>query len=260
MRVWLAGSPWRLTGVWLALAGLVASAGLRVQIQSLWSIALALLLADPLWGALWAQIAEGATATRPLSRPRLPYAVADSPAGQLWRWLGQAPVIVVAGLVAWLLGPLAMALTGLALVLASIGGLASRAGLNSWVGWLRALTQVTLPFTLGVTLAGPWPAQPEGLWLASLLTAFTLLAVATELFGLNGARGDITALAMAGTAVCAFTLLVAGLPLVAGLIVLLAVGPLLALQRADLVRPAALQTWWWLLAMVAALSLGLGSA
>jgi len=250
-----------LTGAWLALAGLVATAGLRVQHQSLQTVFLALLLVEPVWGALWAQISSENSPEPLPAGPRLalPYIQGGSPAAGLAGWLPQAPVLVVAGLLAWLTGGPGLALTGLVALLAVIARLAGRAGLSWMVDWLQTLDRVTLPFGLGVLLMQTWPSGRPGATLLLVMAGFTLLARA----GIGprpGERARPLLLAGSGSLALVVALLLAGQMVAAGLAALLAAGPLLLLARPDLAGSGAIQGWWWLLALVVTLALALGAA
>lgn len=258
MRVWLAGSPWRLTGAWLALAGLGASAGLRVLEQPVLTVLLAVLLADPVWGALWAQI-TGFEPVETARQPNLPYACPGSPAARLAGWYRQAPVLVIAGVGAWLLGPTALILTAIVFLLALVAAVARRANLLGWIGWLQALVQVTLPFGLGVTLAGPWPDGAVGLRLAGLALGLTLLGRSGHPASAGERPEAVLFLAGLGSALVAAVMLAAGRPILLGLVVLLAAGPLLILARSASAGRS-VQFWWWLLALLASAGLGLGIA
>jgi len=253
MRVWLAGSPWRLAGAWLALAGLVASAGLRVLDLPFSTVALLVLLVDPAWGALWTQFVGQADMGSVDRRSHLPYAREVSPAVRLHDWYQPLPAILMAGVLAWLLGGFGLPFTGVVLLLAVLGWLAARAGLaDSWHGWLLAVVRVALPFSLGVMLTGPWPDGPTGLWLAGLAVGFTLLAAAEQ----SGTRSGTMLLAGLGSSLVIGVALATGSLLLVGVATLLAAGPLLLLVRPESALPGAVQVWWWLLAIVASLGLG----
>ena len=282
MRMWLAGSPWRLTGAWLVLAGLVAAAGLRVRQQPLLTIALALLLADPVWGALWQQIAERADRTPSSGRPwhpRLPYADPAGPAGRMFGWRQPGllpaivsdvlPIVLLAALVALLLGRQAVVLTASAIALAGLGWLTCRAGLAVWTQGLNALVHAGLPFLLGVSLVTPWPALPLAYWLLGLAAGYALLAW-SGLLVLAGAacgaahlppspprRSIALGLAVVGSCLVVGVLLWAGRPLAAGAAGVLAAAPLFLIARSEPMSGRAIQFWWWLLALGAAAALGL---
>ncbi|MFZ2361779.1 MAG: hypothetical protein WA040_20750, partial [Anaerolineae bacterium] len=56
LRLWLAGSPWRLSGGWLLLAGWLAAAGQQIWSGPWLAALLALALTEVVWGALWWQL------------------------------------------------------------------------------------------------------------------------------------------------------------------------------------------------------------
>ena len=274
LRMWLAGSPWRLTGGWLVLAGLVASAGLRVREQPLLDLVLALVLVEALWGGLWLQIVLPAQLPGALvgRRPRLPYANPTGPAGRLLGWRqgddlpglvrGVVPLLAAALLVAWLVGTVALALTAVAVVLATLAGLSRRAGLPTWVQWLHALVLATLPFVLGISLAGPWPVGPVGWRLIALATSYTLLAgvsLAVTNQGAAAATGlPLLLQAGLGAGIVIGVLLLSGQVVAAGLEALLVTAPLLILARPAMARPRTLNGWWLLLVLTSSLAIGLG--
>lgn len=282
MRMWLAGPPWRLTGAWLALAGLVAAAGLRVREQPLLTVALAMLLADPVWGALWKQIAERADRT-PSSgwpwHPRLPYANLAGPAGRVFGWQQPGllpalvsdvlPLVLLAILMAVLLGKPAAWLTASAIALAGLGWLTCRAGLVAWAQGMSAMVYAGLPFLLGVSLTGPWPAAPQSFWLLGMAASFTLLAWSSLLVFAgperqapclppSSSRGAALGLASVGSCLIVGVLLWADQPLAAGATGVLAAAPLFLMARPLATSARAVQFWWWLLALSAAAALGLG--
>lgn len=262
MRVWLAGSPWRLTGAWLVLAGLTAVSGLRVTDQLLVPLLLTVFLADPIWNALWSQVAERSTwqDKGDIWHLRLPYATASGPAShprlQTAVLRDVVPLVAVALLVAWILGTLSLALTVLVLVVSLLGWLSNRAGQTSMARWLHTLVLVPFPFILGVALVSAWPDSPQDLRLAGLALGCALYARA----GLALDQVDPAPLWLAtiGTVVVVAVLLSAGLPLAATAAGLLATGPLLVLARSPDAGAATLQPWWLAAGLVSAFALGLG--
>lgn len=281
LRFWLAGSPWQVTGGWLMLAGLVAAAGLDGLKQPLLPLLLALLLAGPVWGAMWSQLLmlEPWPGSGSAHRPLLPYVNQSSPAGRLLGWgqpgalsailRGGLPLVGLALLIGLLVGRIALVLSGVVLALAILGNVAQRARLVGLVYWLQALVQSALPFGLGVSLAGPWPSLPPGGWLVGLAAGFTLLARASaELASCRVAAGDDSAalaahrtlllIAGAGSAIVVAVLLAAQQPLAGGLLALIAAAPLLMVVRPARSVARSANFWWWLLVMGAAGALGLG--
>lgn len=274
LRLWLAGSPWRPSGGWLALAGMVATAGPAIWRGPWLPALLALALAEALWGALWWQLvpARRWPLHRALRRPNLPYIQPASPAGRLLGWPepGAAaaiartgvPLAALALLLALAIGPLAVLLTGATTALVLLALMARRAGLASLVGWLYALVAAALPFALGVAIGGggQWPPAPQGAWLVGLALGYTLLTRALAPRSvLPTASGPARLLmAAAGFGALLMTLLASRLLLAAGVVGLLAVAPLLILAQANGRQPAAAQPWTLAAILLSAAALGFG--
>lgn len=282
LHLWLADTPWRLSGGWLLFAGLIAAAGWQTLYTALVSTLLALVLAEVLWGALWSQLVP--IHAWPLHharrRPRLPYVQPGSPAARLLGWPvpGPAAAIARAGLPLLAMAVLLAILVGRTAVLASIGVLlvvllamaAQRARLVSLVGWLQALVQVAAPYMLGVALAGPWPNGASGARLVLLGFGYTLLARALIFVALARDPGSVKTdlsvsfhrllLAAAGTTLVTAVLLFGQQYLAAGLVVLLAAAPLLILGAGnDLVQTQrTAQPWLLALVLVSAAAVGTG--
>jgi len=272
LRLWLAGSPWRLSGGWLLLAGLVAAAGQQVWSGPWLAVLLALALTEVVWGALWWQLASPQAwplhgASR---RPALPYIQPDSPAGRLLGWPrpGAAAAVAKAGLplaalallLALAINRLALPLTGLVLLAVLLAMAAQRARLAGLLGWLQALVQIALPFALGLSLAGAWPPEPQGAFLLGLGLGYTLLARAliSALPETPTARMLHLLIAAAGLAAILAVLLAARLPLAAGVVGLLAVAPLLLLARSDGRPSRSAQPWLLAVVLLSAAAVGLG--
>lgn len=264
LRMWLDGSPLRVAGAWTMLAGLVAAAGwMSWEAEALLAIVLALLLADPIWGGLWAQIASRSVwpgRRQPSHLGWLPYASqaglggrAGLPAALVTEVI---PLLLVALIVAWLLGPRAIWLTMIVALLCALGWLAWRSSLVTVAFWLQALVQVTAPFALGVSLAQITPTWPASAALMALAGGLTCLARAD--FAVGAHEPFPLLLAVVGSMLVVGSAVIVGQPLAAGFLALLAAGPLLLLARPLAVRRVAVQVWWWLLAMAAAVVLGTG--
>jgi hypothetical protein len=274
LRVWLAGSPWRLSGGWLALAGMVAAAGPALGHGPWLPLLLTLALAEVLWGALWWQLvpARRWPRHRAQRRPHLPYIQPASPAGRLLGWpepgvaaaitRAGAPLVALALLLALTISPLAILLTGAVSVLVLLAMLTRQAGLSALTGWLYALVVATLPFALGVALAapGPWPPASLEARLLGLALGYSLLAWALAPRAARpAARGPARLLmAAAGFAALLITLLASRLMLAAGVVGLLAAAPLLLLAQAHGRQPAAAQPWTLAAILVSAAALGFG--
>lgn len=281
LHLWLADSPWRLSGGWLLLAGLLAAAGPLVLRQPLLPILLALALAEVLWGALWSQLvpAHAWPLHQARRRPALPYVQPGSPAARLLGWPGPGPAAAIAraglpllGLMALLAIPAgrpALVASGGVTLIVLLAMAAQRAGLMGLVAWLQALVQATAPFMLGVVLAGSWPAGLAGACLALLGVGYTLLARALIVAGpapnRDNSAGTPTGsaarllLAAAGTALVAAVLLVSRQPLAAGAVALLAVAPLLTLSATHNLAKSQHTAQAWLLALVLVSALALGT-
>lgn len=274
LRVWLAGSPWRLSGGWLALAGMVAAAGPALG-QGPWLLLLlALALAEVLWGALWWQLvpARRWPLHRAQHRPNLPYIQPASPAGRLLGWpepgvaaaiaRAGAPLAALALLLALAISPLALLLTGAVCVLVLLAMIARRAGQYAVVGWLYALVVAALPFALGVAIGtrSQWPPTSMEAWLLGLTLGYSLLAWAlAPRSALPAARAPARLLmAAAGFVALLITLLASRLMLAAGVVGLLAAAPLLILAQAQGRQPAAAQPWTLAAILVSAAALGFG--
>lgn len=279
LRLWLADSPWRMSGGWLALAGLLAAAGTRLPEHPLLPILLALALTEVLWGALWSQLVprHAWPLHQAQQRPALPYVQPGSVAARLLGWSepGPAAAMARAGLpllavVALLAGPAgepALVASGCAVLAVLLGMAAQRAGLADLTCWLQALVQITLPFALGVALAGPWPAAPQGVELAALGLGYTLVGRAfiagqpvvrhEEQSALAANPGPLL-LAIGGAGLVTAVLLVNGQPLAAGVVVLLATAPLLTLSGAYGAGKAARAVQPWLLALTLASGIAVG--
>ncbi len=274
LRLWLAGSPWRLSGGWLAVAGLIAAAGEEIWLGPWLPVLLALTLAEALWGALWWQLvpAQRWPLHRAHHRPALPYIQPASPAGRLLGWpepgaaaaitRAGVPLIALALLLSIAISPLAVALTGAVALLVLLAMAARQAGLTGLVGWLYALVVAALPFILGVALGsgGHWPPASQMARLLGLGLGYCLLVRALAPGVAQPAGGGLLRLltAAAGFAALAVVLLASGHLLAAGAVGLLAAAPLLLLARADGHQPAAAQPWMLAATLVSAAALGFG--
>jgi hypothetical protein len=272
LRLWLAGSPWRLSGGWLLLAGLIAAAGQDAWRRPYLPALLALVLAEVLWGGLWWQLVPSHhwPLHRARRRPALPYVQPASPAGRLLGWPepGAAAAVLRAGLplaglaalLAVLVGAQALALTGAVLLIVLLAMAARQAGLAGLTGWLFVLVTATLPFALGVFLRGQWPPAPQGPFLLGLGLGFSLLArsLAPGVIDTPGSRLGRLLVAAGGFVAIIALFLAGGRLLAAGVVGLLAVAPLLILARADGREPAAAQPWMLATVLVSSAGLGFG--
>jgi hypothetical protein len=265
LRAWLAESPWRLAAGWATLAGLGATAGLRIVDLSLITLVLALLLADAVWGALWAQIAERSKWPEQDDGGigRLPYASPEGIAGHPG-WLSHAlrdmlPVAALAIVLALVVGQSAVVLTAVVIGLAMAGWVMYRSQHAGVARWLQALALIMTPFVLGMWLAPRTPDWPEVGWLLALGLGFAVLFRAGLAAG--AAEAPAALLAAAGSVFVLAALLWAGRPIAAGLAAAAAAAPLLILSqygRNETVSLRAVHAWCWLLALGATVALGIG--
>lgn len=186
-QVWADQSVWRPVALWAGVAGAL-SAGVAVERIDWRALALALLLVDVLWGAVW-RLAGGRDALLPLA-PRaaqqqvwLPYLQPESPAArvfagshhELWPLAFRvgAPTALLALLVAAVVGIEALGLTVVVVALTVLGWTA-RHTLHGIPVMLASLISIGLPWTLllwlysdqnitwGVALAGLWTLHRWG--------------------------------------------------------------------------------------------------
>jgi hypothetical protein len=174
-QLWLPESIWRPTAGWAVAAALLAYGLLTRSFFVDWrGVALALLLADPLWGSIW-RLAGGRNALLPLrqeARSRafwLPYLRPDSPAARLMGWrtspgderdgIGALPLAFRVGLptlvvplaIGWVLSVQAVWLTAAVIVLSGLGWI-GRHFLPAPPAILQSLVTITLPWILMLSL------------------------------------------------------------------------------------------------------------
>ncbi len=265
MRVALREGPWRIAAAWSLVAVLLAT-GILSRPEALDGPRLLLffLLADPLWGGIWAALTrpevvdEAAVQARPLPI-RLPYLRPGSPAARLLGLHGFSeqtlrvrmalPVLGLALLVAGVLGPMAVVLTGVALLASLAGWVGQRV---DWVPSLlfHSVMAVGLPWALGVLAFAPADASSGLLWwVGGLWTALLWL-------GHRHAAGgsQVESLALGGIQLALVTVLgVWGSPVWVGLLVVLFLPTWIALlQGRSLHR---IQVWWTLAMWISGLAL-----
>jgi hypothetical protein len=170
LQVWMDQAIWRPAGLWSFAAGLLACGALRQAQDVNWqALALLALLVDALWGGIWRlsggrgsllALPPGAGAAAP--RLALPYMQEGSPAARLLSgdhtdiWPSAlrigAPAVLLALCVAALLGPYALGLTVLVVVLAAARWTLRRSfGLHAPL--LQGIVAVGLPWVLTVEQA-----------------------------------------------------------------------------------------------------------
>ncbi len=266
-QVWMERAPWRPAALWAGVAGLMA-AGLPFAAVDWQALALALLLADPLWGSVW-RLAGGRDALLPLAprvlrqQVRLPYLEPQSPAARLFSedhtdlWplafrVG-APAFLLAFVVASVLGFPALLLT-LGVVLLTVLGWTARHTLAGIPVLLFSLVAIGLPWLLALLTATPaetavvWAPQIilVSLWVVHHWGEMRVLAAGADLVGL-------LLLATAEAALCVF-LVVMQAPFWLGLIVLLLLPTWLAVFRGQAVSH--MPPFWLLAMLLSALALG----
>lgn len=180
-QFWLGQFPWRPTAAWSVLAALLAGGSFSQLDGQAWqTVALIVLLVDPLWGSLW-RLAAGRKELLPLDaqaltyRFWLPYLQGRSPAEKLLRWNSAdiTPLLFRVGLPSLLLS-LAIALTlGWDAVLLTL-----LVALISSLGWTSRRSLAIQPVLLQsiVTIALPWWLTTQqfaptvtGVWLSPSL-------------------------------------------------------------------------------------------
>ena len=169
LQVWFEGSPFRSSAAWTVVAGVLAlgypSTATNLDIKT---IALLILLADPLWGSIW-RLGFGRQAILALhSTPRersfwLPYLRSNSPASQLMANGGVSanntlpllmrvalPSVAIATAVALVLGLPAVWMTMAVVICSLLAWLVRHNGQNQPY-LLYAIVVVALPW--GITLS-----------------------------------------------------------------------------------------------------------
>jgi hypothetical protein len=166
-QFWLGHFPWRPTAAWSVVAALLAG-GLVARLDTLnWqTLALLLLLVDPLWGSIW-RLAAGRKELLPLDtqalhyRFWLPYLQPESPANKLLGWDNAnvlpllfrvaLPSLILAAAVALVLGRFALALTALVALISPLGW-TMRRSLSLQPVLLQSLVTIALPWLLTLHL------------------------------------------------------------------------------------------------------------
>jgi len=268
VQVWMDQAIWRPAGFWAFAAGLLAAGVLRRPGDLNWqALALLALLVDPLWGSIW-RLAGGRRALLtlpPLSSDRrlaLPYLQAGSPAARLLAgnhtdvWPSAlrvgVPAVVVALLVAALLGTYAVGLTLLVVVLAALGWTLRRT-FGHGAPLLQSMVAIGLPWALTLQQVQRGPGEFN--WLPQLVLIGCW--VLHQWGGLrNSEQSDgfgLLGLAAAEITLCVL-LIVTQAPLwLAPLVVLLLPTWLLAYQRLPLRR---LRVVWLAAMLISAIALG----
>jgi hypothetical protein len=279
LRVSLSERLFSLAPAWAALAGALATGGMHWRRDDILLLLGSILLVDGLWGQLWTQLA-GQTATdspdpvagRRLVAP-LPYATSESALSGLWRWVvggrrdeqGDQPgatwrALLVACLLTFgfaaFLGPVALVLSGVALLLAVFTGFLAKPGFVS--GLCQALFEIGLPWLLAHVLFGGL-RQPG--WPLLIAVSYLLLHGAS-LSLRSGRRLWLINLTQLVPLAC---LIAVDQPVPAGVLAITLLAPLSWqswLARADggSMDPQGYrqlaQTWWWAGLLVASWGIG----
>lgn len=268
-QFWLSQFPWRPTAAWSVVAAMVAGDMFGSTRTVNWqTLALVLLLADPLWGSIW-RLAAGRKELLPLHLHAqsihfwLPYMQPNSPAHKLLRWDSAdvtplllrvvLPTMAIALAIALALGFTALALTSV-VALISVLGWTSRRTFATQPVLLQSVVSILLPWLLtthqvvGTDLRTTW------------LTASTALALLVTIHHWGEGRlmrnhHDWFGAAILAVAEIGITglLIIVQAPLWLGLLAVLWLPAWLAIYQR---QPVARLNFWWLAALLVA-ALGL---
>ncbi len=183
LRLSVSRYPWRIGPAWAVIAGALAAGAPLSNGTALLRLLGAVLLADAVWGGLWAMMALGAGRPQPEENWGLPYAQSSAPLVRLSRRLSElasgtgchellAGTVLALGLAA-LFGWVALLLAVLVLVCAGWAQLVCERGRHPALP--HALLAVGLPWALGLVLAGPLNWLGSGAGPLALGLAFTVL-------------------------------------------------------------------------------------
>lgn len=268
-QIWFSQFPLRPTAAWAVVAAALAVGWLSQPMLWDWrEFALLLLLADPLWGSLW-RLAAGRLELLPLRERELtqhvwlPYLEPGSPAARLLGRDDQGvlhlvlrvvfPSAALALAIAFVLGPQAVLLTTVVLLLSLIGWI-TRHTVGHIPAALHSAVTVALPWWLTLDLLGVTPLSEN--WANQLgLVLLWFLHNWGEGRCLR-ARGDVLGIGLLaiGDLGLAVLLVISRAPLWLALMSILWLPTwLLVYQR----RPLPRLNFWWLLAMlISGLALG----
>lgn len=276
-QIWFEQFPWRPTAAWAVVAGVLclgflADAG-NLNALDWRGLTLLVLLADPLWGAIW-RLAAGRQEMLPLRQQAvtrrfwLPYLSTDSPASKIMG-LGDSlsdqdqntvfpllfrvatPTLFLAVAISFVLDRSALWLTVI-VVACSMLGWVSRRTWRIHPHFLHALVTVALPWALAVTVLQPAQLDNlDGAWLwrlqLTLILLWTIhnwgegrcLVKGSDLFGIG-----LLAVADIGIGIL---LVVAKVPIWLALLSILWLPTWLCIYRGYPLRNV---TFWWLLSML----------
>jgi hypothetical protein len=271
-QFWLGHFPWRPTAAWSVVAALLAGGLLTRPGDLNWqTLALVLLLVDPLWGSIW-RLAAGRKEVLPLDshalsyRFWLPYLEPNSPANKLLGWEGAnvlpllfrvaLPSLLLSSGVALVLGPFALTLTALVALISPLGWTLRRS-LEVQPVLLQSLVTIALPWLLALQQIGGGLNE-------SWFTPATVLALLASVHHWGEGRllrnhedwlgAAILALAEIGIVTL---LVIAQAPFWLGMLAVLWLPAWLMIYQR---RPLGRANFWWLAALlVAALGLNNGS-
>jgi hypothetical protein len=262
-QFWFGQMPLRPTAAWSLVASVLASGFLAQSATLNWqTLALLLLLVDPLWGTIW-RLAGGRRELLPLSNQApwqsfwLPYLQAGSPAQRLLGWDRHAvlpllvrvaaPSLLLAGIVALALGLPALWLTGL-IGLLSVLGWTSRRALQMPPLLLQSLVTIALPWWLTrLQLASNGPEQGWFTPVTGLIVLYTLHHWGEGRTRLNPHDWLGWGLLALAEVWIAMLLILVGAPLwLLGLVICWLPAWVLIYQRQSLERA----NFWWLLALL----------
>ncbi len=268
VQTWVDHAFWRPAAFWAGIAGALAVDARLLGLD--WrALALALILADLLWGGVW-RLAGGRARLLPLSPHALrqnvwlPYLQPGSPAARVFATDHQdlwplalrvgAPAIVLALLVAAVLGVEAVVLT-LIVVALTVLGWTARHTLRGIPIVLASLVSIGLPWLLLMQQVAP--PDGAGMWGApALLAALWTLHHWGETRLLADGRDPVSLLLLAvGELGLCVLLIVAQAPLgLAGVVLLLLPSWLAIVQGRPVGRRV--QPLWLLAMLLSALALG----
>lgn len=268
-QVWVERSFWRPAALWAGIAGAL-TAGVTLDSVDWRTLALGLLLVDVLWGSVW-RLAGGREQLLPLSarslqapQRSLPYLQPDSPAARLFAddhhdlWplalrVG-APAMLLALLVAAVLGAEALVLTAAVIIIAGLGWTARHA-LHTIPIVLASIVSIGLPWLLTLRLMTP-PELTRDWQPTLLLLALWVIHHWGEVRIVHDAH-DAYAMVCLGASEIALCVLLVWLqaPLWLAVIVLLLLPVWLAIAQGHAVGTR-MQPLWLLALLVSALTVG----
>ncbi|GAB4567055.1 MAG: hypothetical protein Kow0047_18910 [Anaerolineae bacterium] len=260
--VWLGRPLFSMSALWAVIAGALITLPAGSSLSDLGrQLVLAVLLADVLWGNLWAVLTtrDGLTLRRGYPLIRLPYLRPESPAAHLLGWSvnggdgavsWQAIVLlaILAAIISALIGVPAMALSAAALLACLIGWALDRSGGHYWARWMQALVEFGFPWMLGAWAVS---GRMELWWLGMTFCVWYRAGLAR---GSGERTADLLLLVSQVLALAALIWLRS--PISAVFVALGIIVPWWQAARADGQWTTAHgQGWWWIALMGSALAL-----